>query len=221
MKRKLQEKVEKTFKAEYQRLAKALGKKFTERVESVVEVIGRNETKAREAALAIGKALADCQDALRGDASRLPNNCDIYAAISGHPRCRLAPSALRNYARFYRLNSDLAADGKEVPLSMYHHVAVSHLGDIKKQRKYLTQALRQNLSVAEMVSVIKKQPKTKVLYFRDLLEMLVNDAVSMASQTYDAYLREKAEVTADNMEDINEVQVTLASLANDLKEGSR
>ena len=223
MTRKLQKqaKVEKTFKAEYERLAKALGKKFTERADAVVDVIGRNEGKAREAALAIGKALAECQDALRGDASRLPNGSDIFKAVSGHPCCRLAPSALRNFARFYRLYVALSASGKDIPLSMYHYVAVSCLGDITLQRKFLTQAHMENLSVAEMVEVIKGKPETKSIYFRDLLEMLVNEAVSVASQAYDSYLVEKPKVSEDDLEVVGEVQETFANLANELKEGSR
>lgn len=221
MKRKLQDKVEKTFKAEYERLAKALGKKFTDRVESVVGIIGKNESKARAAALAIGKALAECHDALMGDAKRLPNGADIYAAISGHSRCRLAPSALRNYARFYRLHAELISGGEDVPVSMYHYIAVSALGDITLQRKFLNQAHRQNLSVAEMVEVIRGKPETKTVYFRDLLELLVNDAVSIASQTYDSYLAEKPKVSEDDLEVVGEVQMTLADLANELKKGSR
>jgi len=213
-------KAQKAFKAEYDRLAKEIGKKFVQQADSVVEVIGRNECKAREVALAIGKALAEAHDALRGDAMRVNDGCDIFAAIAGHARCRLAPSALRNYARFFRLHKELTASGKDIQVSMYHYIAVAGWDDLKRQRQYLEQAERENLSVAELIEAIRGTPKTTEVYFRDLIEMLINGATSMTSQAYDALLSEKPKVTSEDLEGVESVQLAIANLAADM-EGSR
>ena len=210
----------KLFADEYRRIAKFIGRKFTERADEIIDIMEHNEGKVWAASLAIGKALANMQDALREDAGRVPNGCDIFRALAGRPRCRLEESALRNFARFARVYADLESSGKIPPkASKSHYVLVGGVGDPELQYDYLDTAFRDHLSVSELKRLIRGEPKKHVLYARDYIDLFLNGAMTASSEMLDAIKQEKTRLTEDDIRSIEELIRLLLEIVEATKKG--